>query len=126
MNIDPKIRRRLTETASYYPRDIQHRVYMQHWLTVVISPVEDLVTLRKLGFLLTGTSLQAVRPGVDMSSVHLDRGISVACGMALGAKMSGCSFRVYTPLGDGEIEEARCGKRNVSPVTESLINPVLS
>lgn len=44
-------------------------------------------------------------PGVDMSSGSLGQGISVACGMALGAKMSGDSFRVYTLLGDGEIEE---------------------
>ena len=46
-------------------------------------------------------------PGVDMSSGSLGQGISVACGMALGAKMSGDSFRVYTLLGDGEIEEGQ-------------------
>jgi transketolase len=46
-------------------------------------------------------------PGVDMSSGSLGQGISVACGMALGARMSGASYRVYTLLGDGELEEGQ-------------------
>ena len=68
-------------------------------------PVEDLVTLRKLGSYLQGHPCMQSVPGVDMSSGSLGQGISVACGMALGAKMSGDSFRVYTLLGDGEIED---------------------
>ena len=70
-------------------------------------PVEDLVTLRKLGSYLQGHPCMQSVPGVDMSSGSLGQGISVACGMALGAKMSGDSFRVYTLLGDGEIEEGQ-------------------
>ena len=46
-------------------------------------------------------------PGVDMSSGSLGQGISAAVGMALGAKMDGDSYRVYTLLGDGEIEEGQ-------------------
>ena len=70
-------------------------------------PVEDLLTLRKLGSYLQGHPCMQHIPGVDMSSGSLGQGISVACGMALGAKMSNESYRVYTLLGDGEIEEGQ-------------------
>ncbi|MBQ0126318.1 MAG: transketolase, partial [Clostridiales bacterium] len=46
-------------------------------------------------------------PGVDMSTGSLGQGISAACGMALSAKLSGDSYRVWTVLGDGEIEEGQ-------------------
>ncbi len=69
-------------------------------------PVEDLTTLRKLGSYLQGHPNLHI-PGVDMASGSLGQGISVAVGMALGAKMSGKDFRVYTLLGDGEIEEGQ-------------------
>lgn len=70
-------------------------------------PVEDLLTLRKLGSYLQGHPCMQHVPGVDMSSGSLGQGISVACGMALGAKMSGDTYRVYTLLGDGEIQEGQ-------------------
>ena len=70
-------------------------------------PVEDLLTLRKLGSYLQGHPCMQHVPGVDMSSGSLGQGISVACGMALGAKMSGADYRVYTLLGDGEIQEGQ-------------------
>ena len=70
-------------------------------------PVEDLPTLRHLGSYLQGHPCMQHVPGVDMSSGSLGQGISVACGMALGAKMSGADYRVYTLLGDGEIEEGQ-------------------
>ncbi len=69
-------------------------------------PVEDLVTLRKLGSYLQGHPNLHI-PGVDMASGSLGQGISAAVGMALGAKMDGKDFRVYTLLGDGEIEEGQ-------------------
>jgi len=69
-------------------------------------PVEDLKTLRKLGSYLQGHPCIHI-PGVDMSSGSLGQGISAAAGMALGAKMGGKDFRVYTLLGDGEIEEGQ-------------------
>ena len=69
-------------------------------------PVEDLTTLRKLGSYLQGHPCIHI-PGVDMSSGSLGQGISAAAGMALGAKMGGKSYRVYTLLGDGEIEEGQ-------------------
>ena len=70
-------------------------------------PVEDLTTLRKLGSYLQGHPDMKHIPGVDMSSGSLGQGISAAVGMALGAKMDKKDFRVYTLLGDGEIEEGQ-------------------
>ena len=70
-------------------------------------PVEDLKTLRKLGSYLQGHPCMQHIPGVDMSSGSLGQGISAAVGMALGAKMDNKDFRVYTLLGDGEIQEGQ-------------------
>ena len=70
-------------------------------------PEEDLLTLRHLGSYLQGHPDMKHIPGVDMSSGSLGQGISAAVGMALGARMSGKDFRVYTLLGDGEIQEGQ-------------------
>jgi transketolase len=70
-------------------------------------PVEDLKQLRKTGCYLQGHPDMKGTPGVDMSSGSLGQGISVAVGMALSAKMSDESYRVYTLLGDGEIQEGQ-------------------
>ncbi len=69
-------------------------------------PVEDLTTLRKLGSYLQGHPCIHI-PGVDMSSGSLGQGISAAVGMALGGKLDEKDFRVYTVLGDGEIQEGQ-------------------
>lgn len=69
-------------------------------------PVEDLKTLRHLGSYLQGHPCIHI-PGVDMSSGSLGQGVSAAVGMALGGRMGGKDFRVYTLLGDGEIEEGQ-------------------
>lgn len=70
-------------------------------------PEEDLLTLRHLGSYLQGHPDMKHIPGVDMSSGSLGQGISAAVGMALGARMSDKDFRVYTLLGDGEIQEGQ-------------------
>ena len=70
-------------------------------------PVEDLKTLRKLGSYLQGHTDMKHIPGVDMSSGSLGQGVSAAVGMALGAKLRGKGYRVYTLLGDGEIQEGQ-------------------
>ncbi len=70
-------------------------------------PVEDLETLRHLGSYLQGHPDMKHIPGVDMSSGSLGQGISAAVGMALSAKLSNESYRVYTLLGDGEIQEGQ-------------------
>ena len=69
-------------------------------------PVEDLKTLRHLGSYLQGHPNMHI-PGVDMASGSLGQGISAAAGMALGAKLGNKDFRVYTLLGDGELEEGQ-------------------
>ena len=70
-------------------------------------PKEELKTLRKIDSRLQGHSDMKYIPGVDMSTGSLGLGISAACGMALSAKVSGDSYRVYTVLGDGECEEGQ-------------------
>ena len=70
-------------------------------------PVEDLKTLRHIGSYLQGHPDMKHIPGVDMSSGSLGQGISAAVGMALSAKLSGDLYRVYTLLGDGEIQEGQ-------------------
>lgn len=70
-------------------------------------PVEDLKTLRHLDSYLQGHPDMKHIPGVDMSSGSLGQGISAAVGMALSAKMNDKAYRVYTLLGDGEIQEGQ-------------------
>lgn len=70
-------------------------------------PIEDLKTLRHVGSYLQGHPDMKHIPGVDMSSGSLGQGISAAVGMALSAKLSNEDYRVYTLLGDGEIQEGQ-------------------
>ena len=70
-------------------------------------PLEELKTLRHIGAMLQGHPDMKHIPGVDMSSGSLGQGISAACGMALAGKMDGKDYRVYSILGDGEIEEGQ-------------------
>ena len=70
-------------------------------------PVEDLKGLRSIGSHLQGHPCVQHTPGIDASSGPLGQGISVATGMALSAKLSNESYRVYTLLGDGEIQEGQ-------------------
>lgn len=70
-------------------------------------PVEDLVTLRKVGSYLQGHPNMNSVPGVDMSTGSLGQGISCACGMALAARLKKKDTRVYALLGDGEIQEGQ-------------------
>lgn len=70
-------------------------------------PVEDLKTLRKVGSYLQGHPDMKKIPGVDMSSGSLGQGISAATGMALSSKHFNSGFKVYTVLGDGEIQEGQ-------------------
>ena len=70
-------------------------------------PEEDLLTLRKLGSYLQGHPEMKKIPGVDMSTGSLGQGISTAVGMALAGKMDQKDYRVYTLLGDGELQEGQ-------------------
>ena len=70
-------------------------------------PVEDLQTLRRIDSYLQGHPNMNTVPGVDMSTGSLGQGVSVAAGMALGLKTQCSDARVYTLLGDGEIQEGQ-------------------
>ena len=70
-------------------------------------PVEDLPTLRHIDSYLQGHPNMNTVPGVDMSTGSLGQGISTAVGMAMAAKYTGKANRVYTLLGDGEIQEGQ-------------------
>ena len=107
MNIDPKDPKKADRdrfvlskghTAPGLYSVLAHRGYF---------PVEDLLTLRKLGSYLQGHPDMKHIPGVDMSSGSLGQGISAAVGMALSAKLTNESYKVYTLLGDGEIQEGQ-------------------
>ena len=107
MNIDPKDPKKADRdrfvlskghTAPGLYSALAHRGYF---------PVEDLPTLRHLGSYLQGHPCMQEVPGTDMSSGSLGQGISAAVGMALSAKISDEKWRVYTLLGDGEIEEGQ-------------------
>jgi transketolase len=67
---------------------------------------EELKGLRHIGAMLQGHPCITI-PGIDMSSGSLGQGISAACGMALAGKVSGDTYKVYTVLGDGEIQEGQ-------------------
>ena len=70
-------------------------------------PVEEMLTLRKLGSHLQGHPCIQHTPGIDMSTGSLGQGISAAVGMAIAAKMDGKEYRTYTLLGDGETQEGQ-------------------
>ena len=88
-------------------------------------PKEDLVTLRHTGSYLQGHPDMKCRPGVDMSSGSLGQGISAAVGMAIAAKLSGDDYRVYTLLGDGEIQEGQVWEAAMLAAHRKLDNLVV-
>lgn len=70
-------------------------------------PKDELLNLRKIGHILQGHPDMKYTPGVDMSTGSLGQGISAAAGMALAGKIDNADFRVYSILGDGELEEGQ-------------------
>lgn len=88
-------------------------------------PVEDLPTLRHLGSYLQGHPCMQETPGVDMSSGSLGQGISAAVGMALAAKLDNKDYRVYTLLGDGEIQEGQVWEASMFAGAKGLDNLVV-
>ena len=87
--------------------------------------VEDLPTLRHIDSYLQGHPNMHTVPGVDMSTGSLGQGISVAVGMALGAKHQNKDFRVYTLLGDGEIQEGQVWEACMAAAHYNLDNLVV-
>ena len=125
MNIDPKEPKKADRdrfvlskghTAPGLYSTLAHRGYF---------PVEDLKTLRHTGSYLQGHPDMKHIPGVDMSSGSLGQGISVAVGMALAAKLSNEDYRVYTLLGDGEIQEGQVWEASMLAGFRKLDNLVV-
>ena len=88
-------------------------------------PVEELKTLRQIGSRLQGHPDMKGIPGVDMSSGSLGQGISCAVGMAEAGKLMGKDYRVYTLLGDGEIEEGQVWEAAMFAGNHALDNLVV-
>ena len=88
-------------------------------------PVEDLKTLRHLGSYLQGHPDMKHIPGVDMSSGSLGQGISAAVGMAIAGKLDNADYRVYTLLGDGEIQEGQVWEAAMLAAHKKLDNLVV-
>ncbi len=87
-------------------------------------PWDELKTLRKTGSMLQGHPSMKLTPGVDMSTGSLGQGISTAVGMALGGKLGDKSFRVYTVLGDGELQEGQVWEAAMYAAAKGLDNLV--
>ena len=125
MNIDPKDPKKADRdrfvlskghTAPGYYSTLAHRGFF---------PVEDLTTLRKVGSYLQGHPDMKHIPGVDMSSGSLGQCISAAVGMAISAKLSNDDYRVYTLLGDGEIQEGQVWEASMLAGHRKLDNLVV-
>ena len=125
MNIDPKDPKKADRdrfvlskghTAPGYYSTLAHRGFF---------PIEDLTTLRKVGSYLQGHPDMKHIPGVDMSSGSLGQGISAAVGMAISAKLSNDDYRVYTLLGDGEIQEGQVWEASMLAGHRKLDNLVV-
>ena len=85
-------------------------------------PVEELSTLRKFGSRLQGHPSMKCLPGIDMSTGSLGQGISAAVGMALAGKIDNKDYRVYTILGDGELEEGQVWEASMAAAHYKLDN----
>lgn len=85
-------------------------------------PEKDLVTLRKVDSYLEGHPSMTYVPGVDMSTGSLGQGISAAAGMAMAAKLDKKDYRVYSILGDGEIQEGQVWEASMAAAHYKLDN----
>ena len=107
MNIDPKDPKKADRDRFVLSKGHTAPGYYSTLAQRGFFPVEDLTTLRKVGSYLQEHQDMKHIPGVDMSSGSLGQGISAAVGMAISAKLSNDDYRVYTLLGDGEIQEGQ-------------------
>ena len=107
MNIDPKQPKKADRDRFVLSKGHTAPGYYSTLAQRGFFPVEDLVTLRHVGSYLQGHPCMNHIPGVDMSSGSLGQGISAAVGMAISAKLTDEDYRVYTLLGDGEIQEGQ-------------------
>ena len=107
LNIDPKNPKKADRDRFVLSKGHTSPGYYAVLANRGFFPVEDLKTFRHTGSYLQGHPDMKGIPGVDMSSGSLGQGISVAVGMALSAKLTEDDYRVYTLLGDGELQEGQ-------------------
>ena len=107
MNVDPKDPKKEDRDRFVLSKGHTAPGYYSALANRGFFPVEDLATLRHTGSYLQGHPDMKHIPGVDMSSGSLGQGVSAAVGMAISAKISGDDYRVYTLVGDGEIQEGQ-------------------
>lgn len=125
MNIDPEDPKKADRDCFVLSKGHTAPGYYSTLAQRGFFPVEDLKTLRKVGSYLQGHPDMKHIPGVDMSSGSLGQGVSAAVGMALSAKLSGDSYRVYTLLGDGEIQEGQVWEAAMLAAHRKLDNLVV-
>lgn len=125
MNIDPKDPKKADRDRFVLSKGHTAPGYYSTLAQRGFFPIEDLKTLRKVGSYLQGHPDMKHIPGVDMSSGSLGQGVSAAVGMALSAKLSGDSYRVYTLLGDGEIQEGQVWEAAMLAAHRKLDNLVV-
>lgn len=125
MNVDPKDPKKADRDRFVLSKGHTAPGYYSTLANRGFFPVEDLKTLRKTGSYLQGHPDMKHIPGVDMSSGSLGQGISAAVGMAISAKLSGDSYRVYTLLGDGEIQEGQVWEASMLAAHRHLDNLVV-
>ncbi len=125
MNIDPKNPKKADRDRFVLSKGHTAPGYYSALAQKGFFPVEDLTTLRKTGSYLQGHPDMKHIPGVDMSSGSLGQGISAAVGMAISAKLSGDTYRVYTLLGDGEIQEGQVLEGAMLAANRKLYNLVV-
>ena len=83
---------------------------------------DELKKLRHIGAMLQGHPDMKGTPGIDMSTGSLGQGISAACGMALAGKLDARTYRVYSVLGDGELEEGQVWEASMFAAHHKLDN----
>ena len=125
MNIDPKNPKKADRDRFVLSKGHTAPGYYSALAQKGFFPVEDLTTRRKTGSYLQGHPDMKHIPGVDMSSGSLGQGISAAVGMAISAKLSGDTYRVYTLLGDGEIQEGQVWEAAMLAAHRKLDNLVV-
>ncbi|MEI3381889.1 MAG: transketolase [Dorea sp.] len=125
MNIDPKDPKKADRDRFVLSKGHTAPGYYSTLANRGFFPVEDLTTLRKVGSYLQGHPDMKHIPGVDMSSGSLGQGISAAVGMAISAKLSNDDYRVYTLLGDGEIQEGQVWEASMLAGHRKLDNLVV-
>ena len=122
MNVDPK-------NPKWQDRDrfVMSKGHCSPALYPVLAlrgffPVEELHMFRRIDGHMSGHVEMKYVPGVDMSTGSLGQGISTAVGMALGAKLKGQSYRVYSILGDGEVAEGQVWEAMMAAAKYKLDN----